>query len=75
MLSFYELVQFLKNYIILEKLEILIMIYLYIAKKWPYKQRYKYKNINKNVFINIYKQLNIDKNHKIFINKIKKLKF
>lgn len=54
-LSLYKLVWFLKTYIDSKKIEIPIVIYLYIAQKWLYKVKYKYKNIYKNVFIDKYK--------------------
>lgn len=51
-LSFYKLLQFLKLYISLKKIETLIMIYLHNFQKQLGKLKYKYKNICKNRFIN-----------------------
>lgn len=40
---------------------------------WLYKLYFKYKNTKKNIFINIYKYLNMFKDYLKFLNKIKNL--
>lgn len=69
-----KLVQFLKNYLDLEGVELLIVIQTHIAQKWLYKLTYKYKDIHKDVFINGYEQSDITKDCKVFLNKIEELK-
>ena len=72
-LSFYKLVQFLKNYINLQELEIPIVICLYIAWYLLYNICYKYKNRHKDIFIDRHEQINIIKDYKNFLRKIKVL--
>lgn len=50
------------------------MIYLRIAQRWLDKLEYEYKNIHKDIFINKYEQLDINKDCKVFIKKMKELK-
>lgn len=55
-------------------MEILIVIYLYIAQKWLCKLKYEYKDIYKYILIDKHGQLNIIKDYKIFLNTIEELK-
>lgn len=50
-LSFYKLVQVLKTYISLEKIETWIMICSYTAQKWLSELKYEYKNLHKDMFM------------------------
>ena len=72
-LNFYKLVQFLKTYISLKRIEIPIVIYLYIAQKWLSKLRYKCKNVCKDIFVDGYKQTNNVKDYKNFLKRLEKL--
>lgn len=54
-LSFYKLVQFLKDYISLQGEKTPIITCLCIVQYWLCKLDYKYKNVHKKVFINEHK--------------------
>lgn len=70
----YKLVQFLKTYVNLQGIEILIIICLYTIQKWLGKLGYKYKDVQKSVFIDGHEQCDIVKDYKEFIRKMKELK-
>lgn len=69
------MVELLKTYINLKKIEILIIIWLHRIENKLYKLKYEYKNIYKNIFINKHKLSNIIEKYKNFLQKIKKPRF
>lgn len=72
-LNFYKLVQFLKTYMDLQGIKTLIVICLCTAQRWLYKLGYKYKDVHKNAFVDRHEQLDIVKDCKNFLKKMKEL--
>ena len=68
------MIQFLKNYINLERVETKIIIRLHIVQTWLYKLGYIYKNLRKHIFMDGYKQLDILENCAKILRKIEKFK-
>lgn len=73
-MSLYKLVQFLKNYINLEKVKVLIEICSRIAWSWLNKHGYEYNNVRKIIFIDIHEQPIVIENCANFLKVIKDLK-
>lgn len=73
-MSSYKLVQFLKNYINLEGVEVPIEIYLCTTQSVLNKLDYKYKDICKNIFIDKQEQHDMIENYANFLKAIKDLK-
>ena len=73
-MSSYKLVQFLKDYFNIKKVEVPIEIRLQTARTRVNKLVYKYKNISKDIFIDVYKQSDLVKNCANFFKVIKELK-
>lgn len=73
-MSFYKLVQFLKNYVDPERVETPIVIRLRTARRWLCKLGYEYKDVHKDVFIDGHERLDVVEDRKVFLNKIEELK-
>ena len=73
-LSSYKLVQFLKNYLNVQRVETPIVICSLIAWNWLCKFRYEYKNVRKDEFIDGHEWSDIDEDHRIFWEKMKEIK-
>lgn len=54
-LSFYKLVQFLKEYVNPEETEIPVVIYSRTVRTWLRKLRFMYKEMRKDVFVDGHK--------------------
>lgn len=70
----YKLVQFLKTYVNLERVEVLIKICSYISWSWLNKLGYKYQNIYKDVFIDRYEWPDMVEDHINFLKIMEDLK-
>ena len=73
-LNSYKLVQFLKNYVITQGVEIPITISSRTAQRWLCKLVYEYKNVHKDVFIDGHKRSDVVKDRKVFLEKMEELK-
>lgn len=73
-MSFYKLVQFLKNYINPEEVDGLIEICSYTTWIWLNKLGYSYEDVYKDVFVDWHKQPDIVKDCVNFLKVIKDLK-
>ena len=73
-LSSYKLVQFLKIYTNLQRIETLISICLRTAWRWLCKLGYEYKDVNKDIFVDGHEQSDIVEDWINFLRKMEKLK-
>ncbi len=73
-MSLYKLVQYLKDYVNLERKKSLVQIKSRITRKRLHLLDYEYKNVKKDVFVDEYERLNVVEDYKRFFNKIKELK-
>lgn len=64
----------MQTYANLKKEQTSIKIKSKMARKWLYKLEFKYKDAEKDVFVDRHEQLNVVKDHENFINTIKDLK-
>ena len=73
-LSFYKLVQFLKEYINPEGIKTHVLIRSCIAQTWLCKLRFIYKELRKDIFIDGHEQPDVVEDQNCFLIKIKELK-
>lgn len=73
-LSFFKLIQFLKNYVNSQEIKTPIAIRSCIAQIWLYKLGYIYENVHKDIFVDEYEQLDVIKDHANFLKKMEELK-
>ncbi len=73
-MSFYKLVQFLKNYVSPQGVETLIIICLRTAQSWLCKLGYVYKDVCKDVFVDGHEQSDVVEDRANFLKKMEELK-
>lgn len=66
----YKLIQYFKDYVNLEGIQVLVEIKLQIAQRLLHKLGLKYKDMKKNVFVDRYKKPDIIKDQKEFLKTI-----